>query len=184
MKNSNYLIVFAFVLTSFIARPIMGQIASPPKSLPNFQKVNGNLYRGGQPKAEGWAELKKIGIKTVIDLRDNDENAVKEKNEVEKAGLRFINFPLGNWDRPETADIETILAAINLPDNQPIFVHCRRGSDRTGTVIAVYRMTHDGWTGSQASDEAEQFGIGWWQRGMRNFISAYYRDHVKSKPAD
>ncbi len=54
-------------------------------------------------------------------------------------------------------------------------------SDRTGTVIAVYRMTHDAWTGEQAADEAETFGIGWWQRGMRDFINDYYRDQVVKK---
>lgn len=181
MKDLNYLLLFTFTLMSLLVFSVSAQTATTSRSLPNFQKVNDGLYRGGQPKAEGWAELKRIGIKTVIDLRDNDENAVKEKADVEKAGLQFINFPLGNWERPETADIDKILAAIDLGDNQPVFVHCRRGSDRTGTVIAVYRMTHDGWTDTQAADEAEKYGIGWWQRGMRDFIYDYYRVQILKK---
>lgn len=160
---------------------VAAQTASESKDLPNFQKVNDKLFRGGQPKEGGWAELKNLGIRTVIDLRDNDDNALREKALVEKAGMRFVNFPLGNWDRPDTADIEKVLAEINSAAGQPVFVHCKRGSDRTGTVIAVYRMRFDGWTDEQAAAEAEKFGIGWWQRGMRDFIRDYYRDQILKK---
>lgn len=170
-------ILFAFTISS----AAIAQTAPESKELPNFHQVNERLYRGGQPKPDGFAELKKIGITTVIDLRDDDENALKEKALVEKAGMRFVNFPLGNWDRPETKDIENILAAINSAGNQPVFVHCKRGSDRTGTVIAIYRMTHDGWDAKRAGAEAEKYGIGWWQHGMRDFINDYYRDHIEKK---
>ena len=147
--------------------------------LPNFHKISETFYRGGQPKDAGFEELKKLGVATVIDLRDDDENALKEKAMVEKAGMRFINKPLGNWNRPNLNEINDILKEINASANQPVFVHCKRGKDRTGTVIAVYRMTHDGWDAKQAGDEAEKFGIGWWQFKMRDFINDYYRDHIQ-----
>ena len=156
------------------------QSAPTSANLPNFHQVNDTLYRGGQPKDDGFAELKKLSIATVIDLRDNDDNALKEKAVVEKAGMRFVNFPLGNWSRPDIKDIEKILAGINASANQPVFVHCKRGSDRTGTVIAVYRISHDGWDAKRASDEAKTFGIGWWEFGMKDFINDYYRDYKKS----
>ena len=152
-----------------------------PENLPNFYQVNEKLARGAQPKPDGFAELKAKGIKTVISLRDNDENAIKEKEMAEAAGLRFINMPLANWSRPSENDIEAIESAIDLPENQPVFVHCRRGADRTGTVMAVYRMKHDGWDAKQAGEEAEKFGIGWWQFPMRRFIRDYYRDRVQKK---
>lgn len=152
-----------------------------PDDLPNFYRVNDNLARGGQPKDAGFAELKRQGIKTVISLRDDDERAQREKEIAEAAGLRFINYPLANWSRPSVKDIEAIEAAIDLPENQPVFVHCRRGADRTGTVMAVYRMKHDGWDAKQAGEEAEKFGIGWWQIPMRDFIHDYYRDRIQKK---
>ena len=158
------------------ALTISAQIAPASANLRNFHQVNNTLYRGAQPQDDEFAELKKIGIATVIDLRDNDDNALKEKAAVEKAGMRFLNFPLGNWSRPEIKDIEKILAEINATANQPVFVHCKRGSDRTGTVIAVYRITHDGWSAKQANDEAKKFGFGWWQFWMRDYINDYYRD--------
>lgn len=155
----------------------------PPasKNLPNLHKVNNALYRGGQPKKDGFAELKKMGIATVIDLRDDDDKASEEKGLVERLGMRFINKPLSGWTRPNTDEIDAILKEVNASENQPVFVHCKRGKDRTGTVIAIYRMVHDRWTAKQANDEAEKYGIGWWEIGMRDFINDYYRDHVEKK---
>ena len=151
------------------------------EDLPNFHKINDHLYRGGQPKAAGFAELKQMGVATVIDLRGAGKNSSKEKAVAEAAGLRFINVPLDNWGRPGNKDIDGIITLINDPANHPVFVHCNRGSDRTGTVIAVYRITHDGWSGKQASDEAHEFGLGWWQVWMKDYIEDYYRDHRKDK---
>lgn len=157
------------------------QTDAASKNLPNFHKVNDRLYRGGQPKEAGFAELKAMGITTVIDLRDDDENALEEKAMVEKAGMKFINKPLENWSRPDEKDIDEILKQITIAANQPVFVHCKRGKDRTGTVMAIYRMTADGWTAKQAGDEAEKYGIGWWQFKMRDFINDYYRDRIQKK---
>lgn len=154
---------------------------SVSQNLPNFYKINDQLYRGGQPKKDGFAELKRLGVATVIDLRGNDENASKEKALVEAAGLRFIDVPLKNWGRPSNQDIDSIVAQINDPKNQPVFIHCKRGSDRTGTVIAVYRITQDGWTDKQANEEAKRFGFGWWQVWMKDFINDYYRDYHRKK---
>ena len=151
------------------------------KDLPNFHQVNANLYRGGQPTEEGFKKLRRLGIRTVIDLRDKNDRAKKEEAMAKAAGLRFINLPLSNWFAPNTAFIDGVVKRLGAVEDQPIFVHCRRGADRTGTVIAVYRITHDGWTGKQASDEAEKYGLGWWQVFMKDFINDYYRDY-KKKP--
>lgn len=169
---------FALLLFCFAA---FAQTDAVSKNLPNFHKVNDRLYRGGQPKEAGFAELKRLGIVTVIDLRDDDENALKEKAMVEKAGMKFINKPLENWSRPDEKVIDEILKQIDTSANQPVFVHCKRGKDRTGTVMAIYRMTRDGWTAKQAGDEAEEYGIGWWQFKMRDFINDYYRDRIQKK---
>ena len=144
--------------------------------IPNFYQVSPQIFRGGQPAEKGIAELARLGIRTVIDLRGGDGPAVKEKALVEKAGMRFIAVDLSNWLRPKTSEIDSIVRMLEAADSQPVFVHCRRGSDRTGTVIAVYRMLHDGWNADQASDEAKKFGMGWWQVWMKDFIRDYYRD--------
>lgn len=168
-----FTLLFVIAFAQFAA----AQIAD--KDLPNFHQVNDNLYRGAQPTKAGILELKKIGIKTIIDLRGADEKAEVEENWAQSAGIKFINIPLNNWFGPKDAKIEKILAAINNAENQPVFVHCKRGADRTGTVIGVYRIAHDGWTAKQVNDEAKDFGFGWWQIWMKDFINDYYRDFKK-----
>jgi Protein tyrosine/serine phosphatase len=178
IKRFSILLVIAFCL----GITANGQSVKPSKDLPNLYKINSNLYRGGQPTEAGIKELSKMGVKTIIDLRDDDDRAQKEDRLVRSAGLRFINIPLSNWFGPKDEMIDGILKQIDQPDNQPVFVHCKRGSDRTGTVIAVYRITHDGWTGEQANAEAKKFGFGWWQFWMKDFINDYYKD-FKAKTA-
>ena len=156
------------------------QSAVKSKDLPNLYKINEKLYRGGQPTEAGINELKRMGVKTVIDLRDNDDRARSEEAWVRSAGLRFVNVPESNWFKPNQKNIEAIIKQIDEAPNQPIYVHCKRGSDRTGTVVAVYRITHDGWTGKQANDEAKKFGFGWWQIWMKDYINDYYRDYAKT----
>jgi tyrosine-protein phosphatase SIW14 len=150
------------------------QNESQEKALPNFHQVNANLYRGGQPKPEGIAQLKRMGIKTIVNLRDNDARAISEKSAAEAAGLRYFNLPLPTFNRPSDDAVKEALSLINAPDNQPVFVHCHRGSDRTGTVIAIYRIEHDGWTSDQARTEAKQYGLGMWQMSMKDYINDYY----------
>lgn len=146
--------------------------------LPNFQRVGDQLYRGGQPKPGGYERLARLGVKTVVNLRDDDEHARAEGEEARAAGLRYYNVPLGRLGRPSDAEVERVLQLIDAPENQPVFVHCHRGADRTGLVIAVYRMTHDGWTAEQAQEEANRFGMRRWQLGKKDYISDFYRDHI------
>ena len=146
--------------------------------LPNFQRVGDRLYRGGQPKRGGYERLARLGVKTVINLRDADEHARAEGVEARGAGLRYYNVPMGRLGRPSDAEVERVLRLIDAPENQPVFVHCHRGADRTGLVVAVYRMAHDGWTAERAQAEANRFGMRRWQIGKKDYINDYYRDHL------
>jgi tyrosine-protein phosphatase SIW14 len=145
------------------------------KELPNFHKVNANLFRGAQPEEAGIQKLKELGVKTIINLRDDDERARVEGVEAVKAGLRYFNIPLSNFDRPADKTVEQVLALIRETSNQPIFLHCKRGSDRTGMIVAVYRIEYDGWTSAEAKDEAKRYGLGFWQVGMKDYIHDYYK---------
>src|SRR5258708_29326151 len=77
-----------------------GHAVKPSEDLPNLYKVNSSLYRGGQPTEAGIMALAKMGVKTIIDLRDNDGRALTEKKSAKAAGLRFINEPQSNCGRP------------------------------------------------------------------------------------
>ena len=147
------------------------------EELPNFHQVNAKLYRGGQPRTEGGIRrLAALGVKTIINLRDDDERARAEGQEAQAAGLRYINIPFGRLGRPTDEQVERVLSLIDAVENGLVFVHCKRGADRTGTVIAIYRIEHDGWTSEQAKEEAKRYGLGFWQRGMKDYIHNYYHD--------
>src|SRR6185369_2722034 len=79
------------------------------ENLPNFHQVNEKLYRGAQPKEGAWTQLANLGVKTVINLRDKDDNSKQEEGQVKAAGLNYYNVPLGRLNRPEDADVEMVI---------------------------------------------------------------------------
>lgn len=147
------------------------------RELPNFHEVDAGLYRGAQPGKGGLERLAALGVKTVINLRDDDRRAADEEREARALGMRYFNVPISRAGRPSEERIRELFEIVDAPGNQPVFVHCKRGADRTGAFVAAYRITHDGWTGEQALAEAEAFGMRFWQRGKKDFIKDYYRDH-------
>ena len=156
----------------------LGQQETKYKELPNFHRVDQSLYRGGQPKDGGFETLKRLGIKTIIDLRN--ENTPKESSAAQANGLRYFNFPMERFGRPDDETVEKVLTIISDSEHQPVFVHCAKGADRTGTIVAIYRITHDGWTSEKAKAEAKSYGMAPWQVQMKNYISDYYKRHLKT----
>jgi len=162
-----------------------GRSQSTPRDsqLPNFAKVSEKLYRGAQPTREGFRRLKELGVTTVINLRGEDDLAVAEKEAVERAGLRYFNIGLPGMSGPSNEQVAQVMTIIDAPASGPVFIHCRRGSDRTGTIAAVYRISHEGWTAEKALAEAKRYGLSWAEFGMKRYIADYYDRHAKSKPA-
>ena len=147
--------------------------------LPNFHQVNSQLYRGAQPKAGGLQRLKAIGIKTIVNLRGEDDRTRAEGDAARALGLRYYSVPLPGFSAPKDKEVQQVLDIINAPENQPVFVHCRHGEDRTGTIIACYRITHDGWTATRAKKKAESCGMSWTQVGMKRYIDKFYKQRQK-----
>ena len=165
---------------------VAGQSQTVPSSveLPKFARVSEQLYRGAQPTAEGFRKLKELGIKTVINLRAEDEMGLTEKATVEQLGLRYYNLGLPGLSSPTDEQVARVMTIIDAPESGPVFIHCRRGSDRTGTIVAVYRISHEGWTGEQALTEAKRHGLSWAEFGMKRYIGDWYQRHAKSKPIE
>ncbi len=161
----------SFVAASLLAAlclPVWGGEVSAP-GIPNFHQVNDHVYRGAQPRHEGWNSLAKLGVKTVIDLRESSE---QERREVEAAGMRYVGMPLSGIAAPPPDKIARLLALLtDSPD--PVFVHCRRGADRTGTLIACYRIQHDGWKNERALAEAKAYGMAGFEITMQRFVLGF-----------
>lgn len=113
--------------------------------LSNLYQVSDALYRGALPEDEGLASLDAMGIKTVVDLCLFHS----EEEELEKYGIRYVGIPMAPWD-PKEKQLREFLDVVTDPANQPVFLHCKRGADRTGTFVAGYRMVVEGWTTEQA----------------------------------
>lgn len=151
------------------------------KELPNFHRVSDHLYRGAQPLRGGMNKLSELGLKTVINLRGPDDRISGEQKEAESAGMSYFNIPMPGLSAPSDEQVARVMAIINNPDNQPVFIHCKRGSDRTGTVTAIYRISRDGWTADRAIEEARRNGMSWTEFGMRTYISNYYQQQLRSR---
>jgi tyrosine-protein phosphatase SIW14 len=149
----------------------------------NFHQVDSNLFRGAQPAAQDFQSLARLGIKTVLDLRPEEGHLRAEKKLVEAAGMRYVSIPMDGLLAPTDAQIARALAVINDTANGPVFIHCRRGADRTGTVIACYRIAHDQWTNGKALDEARTCGMSWIERGMRSYVLHFHTPTAPSAPA-
>lgn len=176
MRNqASRLVAASVAIIMLLASAALAQSESRYKELPNFHQVNQELYRGAQPREEGIQKLAALGIKTILNLRSTDERSRAQETEAEAAGLRFFNVPMEGLDRPRDAQVERALAIINDAANQPVFVHCKHGADRTGVIIAIYRMTHDGWSSEDSLREAKRYGLSMFQFGMKDYIKDYGR---------
>lgn len=127
--------------------------------VPNAGKISDVLFRGAQPSAQGLAELKKLGITTIIDLRGNRGPVNRERAQAEALGMHFIDIPVSGWSAPSNAQVAEFLKLFQRDPTQKVFVHCYFGRDRTGVMVAAYRMTQQNWTPDQALSEMNSFGF-------------------------
>ena len=139
------------------------------QGIANFGMVAENVYRGAQPDKAGVQNLKKLGVKLIINLRMPGESWQQEETAARDCGILFTNVPFKGLGRPTDQQIRTVLGMIQA-STAPVFVHCAHGCDRTGTVIACYRIQHDGWSTDAALVEARHYGMSKLERGMRRYV--------------
>jgi protein tyrosine phosphatase (PTP) superfamily phosphohydrolase (DUF442 family) len=123
--------------------------------LPNLHKVSGNLYRGAQPEAEGIAELKRMGVRTIVNLR----KLHSDRDEIGGVEIGYEHIGMNAW-HPEQEDVVDFLKVVTDSERLPAFVHCQHGADRTGLMVAIYRVAVEGWTKEDASEEMREGGFG------------------------
>ena len=142
-------------------------------NIKNFGQMDDRFFRGGQPKKEQFQQLAALGIKTVIDLRDNPKAYAKES--AEALGMRYINIPMSDSEYPESAKIEEFLKLVNDPATGKFFVHCAGGRHRTGVAGAVYRFNHYNWNYDQVYAEMKKYDFytRWGHGDMKKFVQDY-----------
>ena len=157
--------------------------AAPRISIDNFGKINANYYRGAQPQGHDYADLAALGVKTVIDLTDDDGEA-SEPSMVKSAGMQSIKIPMNGHVPPTSAQLAQFMKIVNDPASQPVYVHCVGGKHRTGVMTATYRMVHDGWTSDKAFAEMKQykFGMDMLHPEFKRFVYNYKPEPKGSVP--
>src|SRR3984893_5407544 len=145
---------------------------SSARGIENFHQVDSNVYRGAQPSPEGFAYLASLGVNTVVDLREADARSAAEERIVTANGMKYVNVPMTGLTPPTETKITRILAMLENPSGA-VFVHCKRGADRTGAVIAAYRLDHDGWDNTRALKEAMGSGMSFLQFPRQAYIRAF-----------
>ncbi|SPE52241.1 Protein tyrosine/serine phosphatase (modular protein) [Verrucomicrobia bacterium] len=145
----------------------------------NFGRVNDVVLRGAQPHAAELKSLKRLGVKTIINLRMTNEVWKAEEAEARANGMAYFNVPMSGLGRPTDEQVRKVLAII-ASSSGPVFVHCEHGCDRTGTVIACYRIVHDQWRGDAALREAEEYGLSRYERGMKGYIADFAKRRAET----
>ena len=125
------------------------------KGLPNLHRVTAQLYRSAQPTAEGMRSAEELGIRTVFNLRafHSDDGLAEDTS------LTLMRLEINTW----AMDEEEILTGLRiiLRAKPPVLVHCQHGADRTGTLLAAYRMVVQGWPRAEAIAEMLDGGYGY-----------------------
>ena len=166
--------VFLFVLLLLPSTVVLAQ-----DELPKFQQVTDRLYRGGQPRDGGLRRLRELGIDTIVNLRGTSKTTKAEEVEARALGFNYFNVALPNWGRPQDSRVRRALLIIAAPQNGRVYVHCKDGVDRTGMIVALHRVTHEGWKTSDALAEAEGRGMRRYQFWMRDYTEEYgQRSHL------
>lgn len=141
------------------------------KSAPmvNFHKVRAGLYRGGHPDTAGVAYLKKLGVKTIVDLEVADlieatpGQISQELDDASSAGITVLRYPMSAFEPALSArfdaNMDSLQSVLADKSRQPIYVHCKHGQDRTGLVVGLERVEHEGWAPKKAHDEMVSIGF-------------------------
>ena len=191
----SYLFVF-FAVLSFVLASSISTIAQETTQktenaastasvadvkIKNFGQMDDRFFRGAQPKEKQYKELADLGIKTIIDLRDDPEEY--EKREAEAVGIRYVHLPMVAKQYPKPETVEEFLKLVDDPSTGKFFVHCAGGRHRTGVMGAVYRFNRYGWNFDQVYSEMKKYDFytRWGHGDFKKFVEDYAENFQKSK---
>jgi protein tyrosine phosphatase (PTP) superfamily phosphohydrolase (DUF442 family) len=146
--------------------------------IPNFSVVSPKLMRGSQPPSSAFPLLKAAGVRTIVNLRNEDILVAKEAGEAKRAGLDYVNIPMTLFVSPTRQQFLQFMSTVN--NAGPVFVHCQKGEDRTGTMVAVYRITNEKWDPNRAYQEMTAMGFKTYLGALSGSVYDYSADLGRS----
>ena len=170
------LLTWATAVLPAVAQSLASAQKVQRAGLPNFGTISQQLSRGGQPNPAGFEQLKKMGIDIIVNLRTETDEIAREQTLVQKQGMQSVSIPWHGSNNPSIEQIVQFLELLRANPDKRVFVHCERGAERTGVMVASYRISHDNWSGEQALNEMDRFGF----RGIR---FAHLKKFVRDLPS-
>ncbi|MEK6299347.1 MAG: hypothetical protein AABO41_01385 [Acidobacteriota bacterium] len=180
------LLILAFAIRSFA--PNVSSIPTGPSksfanvTIKNFGQMDEHFYRGAQPNESDYKALAELGVKTIIDLRDDPLPYAKKAAEL--AHMHYFNIPMSDKDYPRDESLAEFFNITKAETNWPFYVHCAGGRHRTGVMGAMYRFNHDQWNYDRAYEEMKnydfytRFGHG----AMKKYVEDYWQRLQKKDP--
>lgn len=158
-----------------LAQTVQQPVAVSDVKIKNFGQMDERFYRGGQPKKDDYKTLAALGIKTVIDLREETEEY--EKPAVEALGMRYVNIPMIAKKYPKEDQVAEFMKLVNDPETGKFYVHCAGGRHRTGVMGAVYRFTKYGWNFEKVYAEMKNYDFytRWGHGYFKKFVEDYWQ---------
>jgi tyrosine-protein phosphatase SIW14 len=151
------LIVIATTGTEFLhGRPYAAEHLQID-GIENAGRVTAHLYRGAQPSRAGFRSLKALGVDTVVSFTLGRDELSAEKNDLGALGIRYVHLPWSTMHDPPAEHVRAFLSLFREFPNQTVFVHCKAGVDRTGVMVAAYRIALEHWRPDQAVAEMNAF---------------------------
>jgi protein tyrosine/serine phosphatase len=139
--------------------------------LQRFLEVAPGVYRGDQPdELSDYQALRSYGVRTIVNLR-KDRSVDKEREVAGSLGIDVVNVPMSGASYPSDASVERALSVVTDSHAQPVYVHCQFGKDRTGLIMALYRVRYQGWPRKQAYREWVDMGF---SQVLVNLSSYFY----------
>lgn len=160
------------------AQAFVQQSRERVKGVANFGRVTDSYFRGGEVTEEGLKNLAGLGVRTVIDLREESDE--KEAEGCKRLGITYYSFPMTTEDTPDPAKVEKVVEIIQQA-KAPVYVHCSGGKHRTGTVCAYFRIKHQGRSAEKAWQEQQAYGFGPPEEHVNLFMYIYGNTAIASK---
>lgn len=157
------------------------RLTSPSEHIPgvtNYARVSRNLHRGAAANATGYRILSEMGIRTIVDLREFHTDL----RALQGIGVRYVRIPMNPADVDDD-EVAEFLQVVRNPDLQPVFVHCTAGSDRTGVVVAIYRVMDQHWPPEQAALELPRFGFHEVFQPILHYLKNFDKAHINALAA-
>jgi protein tyrosine phosphatase (PTP) superfamily phosphohydrolase (DUF442 family) len=152
--------------------PDDGDATSADVTTPPIELVSPGVWRGPRPTYATLAQLRSLGVKTILDLEDTQSAINTERGWVGGLHMTFISEPMSGFWTPNDREVNQIEAIMADPSRRPIFVHCQHGQDRTGLIVGLYRVFTEHWSPAKAYKEMLAKGF----HRILVFLNHYYEE--------